>query len=194
MSIETTTDIFSVAIGSSKAVVREKRVPGRQYAEKLIPIIKEILGEEELTAGDLRALGVGVGPGYFTGIRVGVSCAITMAQILKIPVYGISSMDLSGKYVEHPVIKAFRDKYYYAEYDSRGCRKTPFKIIDLEEKEKTGSVEAEISAAYMLKEIDDRYKKKTEGDWRKIKPIYVMDTVYRSKFDKNENRREKILK
>jgi len=181
LGIETTTDIFSIAVGNEKKVLKRKVIKGRKHSEFLVPGIEEVLKEAGVSLKDLKAVGAGIGPGSFTGTRVGLSSGITIAQILDIPVYGISLMDLAGRKSRHPVIKAFRDKYYYAQYDKAGSRKTRYRIISRHEKEKLRGVPVKISAKLFLKEIDILYKSKAGGDWRSIEPIYVMDTIYKPK-------------
>ena len=62
---------------------------GRGQAERLVPLLEEILQGQNLEWSGLDAIGVGVGPGNFTGIRISVSLARGLALGLEIPVYGI---------------------------------------------------------------------------------------------------------
>lgn len=170
-----------VVAGNEKEISGKKIIHGERHSELLIPGIEEVLKISGISRQDLLAVGVGRGPGSFTGIRIGISTGITISQILNIPLYGISSMDIAGKRNRHPVIKAFRDKYYYAGYDEAGIRETPYMIIDEQEKEKLGGIPVDMSEKSFLKEIDNMYKNNTDGDWRNIEPIYVMKTVYKTK-------------
>lgn len=68
-------------------------VEQRRHAELLAPMIEEVLAEAGITPGDLKAVVVGTGPAPFTGLRVGLVTARTMARALEIPVFGISSLD-----------------------------------------------------------------------------------------------------
>jgi len=65
----------------------------RGQAERLIPLLKEVLAEGGKTFADLDAIGVGVGPGNFTGIRISVSAARGLALGLGIPAVGVNSFD-----------------------------------------------------------------------------------------------------
>ncbi|WP_420916444.1 tRNA (adenosine(37)-N6)-threonylcarbamoyltransferase complex dimerization subunit type 1 TsaB [Pseudophaeobacter leonis] len=69
----------------------EERTRGQ--AERLMPLLEEILTEAGVTWSDLDAIGVGVGPGNFTGIRIAVSAARGLALGLGIPAVGISGFD-----------------------------------------------------------------------------------------------------
>ncbi len=181
LGIETTTKVFSVALGDGNVVFAQKKICSRIHSEKLIPEIKTLLKITKSTAYQINAIVVGVGPGSFTGIRMGLSCGITFAQILKIPIYGISSLDISGRNIKKPVLKAYRDKYYFAEYSEEGCRLSDFSIIDYCKKEKIGATLADISAVFLLNEVKKLYEKNIDGNWRRIEPIYVMNTVYEKK-------------
>lgn len=69
---------------------------GRGQAERLVPLLEELLAEAGLRWADLDALGVGVGPGNFTGIRIGVSTARGLALGLGIPAHGVTGFVQRG--------------------------------------------------------------------------------------------------
>ena len=62
-------------------------------AERLMPMLEEMLAEAHVAWSDLDRLGVGIGPGNFTGIRLAVSAARGLALGLKIPAIGVNSFD-----------------------------------------------------------------------------------------------------
>ncbi len=66
---------------------------GRGQAERLFPLLEEVLADKGVVWGDLQAIGVGIGPGNFTGIRISVSAARGLALALRIPAIGISTFD-----------------------------------------------------------------------------------------------------
>ncbi len=65
----------------------------RGQAERLMPLLEEVLAEGGKTFADLDAIGVGVGPGNFTGIRISVSAARGLVLGLSIPAVGVNSFD-----------------------------------------------------------------------------------------------------
>lgn len=65
--------------------------PGRQHAERLHPLIAEVLGIAGLSPAALGALAVDCGPGLFTGLRVGIAAAKAIAFGLGLPLYGLHS-------------------------------------------------------------------------------------------------------
>ena len=66
---------------------------GRGQAERLMPLLEELLAEAGLNWRDLHRIGVGVGPGNFTGIRISVAAARGLALGLGIPAIGVSTFD-----------------------------------------------------------------------------------------------------
>ncbi|MEC8195119.1 MAG: tRNA (adenosine(37)-N6)-threonylcarbamoyltransferase complex dimerization subunit type 1 TsaB [Pseudomonadota bacterium] len=65
----------------------------RGQAERLMPLLQEVLSEGGKSFADLDAVGVGVGPGNFTGIRISVSAARGLTLGLGIPAVGVNSFD-----------------------------------------------------------------------------------------------------
>ncbi|MDT8326359.1 MAG: tRNA (adenosine(37)-N6)-threonylcarbamoyltransferase complex dimerization subunit type 1 TsaB [Roseovarius sp.] len=70
---------------------------GRGQAERLMPLLQEMLAEGGATWADLARIGVGIGPGNFTGIRISVAAARGLALALDIPSIGISTFDAITK-------------------------------------------------------------------------------------------------
>jgi len=68
----------------------------RGQAERLIPMLEETLVQGQVTWADLSAIGVGIGPGNFTGIRISVSAARGLALGLAIPAVGVSSFEATS--------------------------------------------------------------------------------------------------
>ena len=66
---------------------------GRGQAERLMPMLEELLAETGHGWRDLDALGVGIGPGNFTGIRISVAAARGLALALGIPAVGVSGLE-----------------------------------------------------------------------------------------------------
>jgi tRNA threonylcarbamoyladenosine biosynthesis protein TsaB len=67
---------------------------GQRHAESLAPMIKFVCAQADIELSDLGAIAVDVGPGLFTGLRVGISTAKAMAYALQIPMVPVSSLDL----------------------------------------------------------------------------------------------------
>ena len=74
-------------------IAQRLELMSRGQAERLMVLLEEVLAEGSATWKDLTAIGVGVGPGNFTGIRIGVSAARGLALGLDIPAVGISGFE-----------------------------------------------------------------------------------------------------
>jgi len=72
--------------------------------ERLMVLLEEVLAEAGVTWGDLEALGVGIGPGNFTGIRISVAAARGLAMGLGIPAVGVPLTDASAEGTDGPVL------------------------------------------------------------------------------------------
>ncbi|WP_278923197.1 MULTISPECIES: tRNA (adenosine(37)-N6)-threonylcarbamoyltransferase complex dimerization subunit type 1 TsaB [Pseudophaeobacter] len=84
----------------------------RGQAERLMPLIEEILTETGQSWSDLDAIGVGVGPGNFTGIRIAVSAARGLALGLEVPAIGVSGFDARARSGSLAAVPAPRGQVY----------------------------------------------------------------------------------
>ncbi|WP_378737339.1 tRNA (adenosine(37)-N6)-threonylcarbamoyltransferase complex dimerization subunit type 1 TsaB [Nocardia brasiliensis] len=78
---------------TTRTVASRVRVDPRAHAEVLTPQILECLTEANRSRTDIAAIVVGIGPGPFTGLRVGMATAAAFGDALGIPVYGVCSLD-----------------------------------------------------------------------------------------------------
>lgn len=83
-------------LGGRRVASRCEAMP-RGQAERLIPMLADLLAEHGFVWRDLALIGVGVGPGNFTGIRISVSAARGLALGLGIPATGVSNFDLLAR-------------------------------------------------------------------------------------------------
>ncbi len=94
LALDTSTPATTVAVGRAGAVLAERAVvDARRHAEVLMPLALEALAEAGGSADDLTHVVVGVGPGPYTGLRVGVVTALSMADALGIVALGVLSHD-----------------------------------------------------------------------------------------------------
>ena len=94
-------------------------------AERLMPMIEEVLQAGGATFADLNGIGVGVGPGNFTGIRIAVSAARGLALGLEIPAVGVSVLEALAFGHDGPVlasISAGRDRLYLQRFGKDAAR------------------------------------------------------------------------
>jgi tRNA threonylcarbamoyladenosine biosynthesis protein TsaB len=123
LGIETATQVVSVAIGGDDGLLGVVEImQGRRHAEILAPAISFVCEQARISISDIGAIGVDIGPGLFTGMRVGIATAKVMAQALDIPIVGISSLDLLAFPLRHTskviasVIDARKGEVFYAFY------------------------------------------------------------------------------
>ena len=123
LAIDTATARVSVALGDDGAVIGEVSLAGgRRHAEQLAPAIKYLCGELDVSLAQLAVIAVDIGPGLFTGLRVGVTTAKVMAQALRIPVVAVPSLDLVAYPLRHSnrvvvaVLDARRHEVFCASY------------------------------------------------------------------------------
>lgn len=95
LGIESATGQVGCAIGGHEGVIASAHsARHRRHAESLVPSIEFVCEQAQVELTELGAIAVDVGPGLFTGLRVGVATAKAMAQTLRIPVIPIGSLDL----------------------------------------------------------------------------------------------------
>ncbi len=128
LAIDTATRRVGLAIGSETGLLGSVELGGGgaagppRHAEQVAPAIAYLCEETGISLDQMSAVAVGIGPGMFTGLRVGVTTAKVLAQALRIPVIPIASLDLIAYPLRHssalvvPVVDARRNEVYYSLY------------------------------------------------------------------------------
>jgi tRNA threonylcarbamoyladenosine biosynthesis protein TsaB len=123
LAIDTSTRISSVALYGAAGVQAETTWQTRaNHTVELVPQILRTLDLARVDKASLSALGIALGPGSFTGLRVGMSVAKGLAFALNIPILGIPSLDaVASVYVFHAlpiyaILAAGRSRYSIAPY------------------------------------------------------------------------------
>ncbi len=95
LAIESATDMVGVGLIRDDGASAERiHLGGRAHAELLAPAIEEVCAVSGCTVADVTEVAVDIGPGLFTGLRVGVATAKALAQALGVGVLGVSSLDV----------------------------------------------------------------------------------------------------
>ena len=144
--IETATDVCSVALSRGAEVIGLKEeVGGNNHAKHLLPFVDEVLKQAEVSMKEINGVAVSIGPGSYTGLRIGVSTAKGIAYTAGIPVMAISTLESiaqgaktlwSGISTETaqivPMIDARRMEVFTTRYDfnMQSLEEVSSKIID----------------------------------------------------------------
>jgi tRNA threonylcarbamoyladenosine biosynthesis protein TsaB len=134
LAFDTATPTVTVALhdGTDVVVELDSDQPMR-HAEQLAPLIERALTGAGIVRQDLTAIAVGVGPGPFTGLRVGLVTARTLGFVLDLPVYGVCTLDVlaveavdTGAVIGEFAVAtdARRKEVYLASYDEDAQRLT----------------------------------------------------------------------
>jgi len=123
LGIETATAQVGCALGGHEGVRASFHAAhGRRHVETLVPAIDFVCRQAQVGLAEIGAVAVDVGPGLFSGLRVGVATAKALGQSLRVPAVGVTSLDLLAFPVRHsnrlivPVVDARRGELYYAFY------------------------------------------------------------------------------
>lgn len=125
LAFDTSSAAVTVALAeptSGEVVASSSTVDALRHGELLAPAIADALAAAGCRPGDLTRIAVGVGPGPFTGLRIGLVTARTMADVLGIDVVGVCSLDILARQssLNLPVAVATdarRKEIYWALYD-----------------------------------------------------------------------------
>ena len=130
LAVDTST-VVAAAIAVDGRIVASASVDDtRAHAEQLMPLVQRVVAQAGTTLADVDLVVAGVGPGPFTGLRVGVVTALTLAEVLGVPVTGACSLDAvaaawasDGAPEEFLVVSdARRKEVFWARYDATGAR------------------------------------------------------------------------
>lgn len=133
LAFDTATPAVTAAIGERAADgaftlrAAASSVDARRHGELLTPTIGSLMEQAGLTLGDLDAIAVGIGPGPYTGLRVGLATGHALAEALGIPCHGLTTLDalafVTGR--DEPFVAmtdARRKEVFWARYDDHLTR------------------------------------------------------------------------
>ncbi|MER7149742.1 tRNA (adenosine(37)-N6)-threonylcarbamoyltransferase complex dimerization subunit type 1 TsaB [Streptomyces lydicus] len=130
LALDTATPAVTVALHDGTGILAESRqVDARRHGELLLPAVDRVLGEAGRKLDEVSEIVVGVGPGPYTGLRVGLVTAATFGAVLDVPVHGLCTLDglayASG--LTEPFVVATdarRKEVYWARYADARTRLT----------------------------------------------------------------------
>lgn len=124
LSIDTSSADLSIALVNENGVlglVEENMLRGQ--GEVLIPYIQSMMEQADLPMSAVEGVAVAIGPGSFTGVRVGLSTARGIGLALNIPVYGVTNLEAAAAGLNKPVtvtLDTKRGDYFTQRFDKNG--------------------------------------------------------------------------
>lgn len=191
LAFDTCLDKTYITLRNEKEVSRIIESTGENYhSAYLISTIKTVLKEAGITPKDLDKVVTDIGPGSFTGIRACTTVARVMAQQLNIKAVGISSLEILSKILggdDLVALDARKNKAYVYDGEILGAIelekvdeivKGRRVITDNSLKERFSGIAKEVvsyqETEYPLGDIlAELSLNKPEGDWRRLKPLYI---------------------
>ncbi|MBR6905823.1 MAG: tRNA (adenosine(37)-N6)-threonylcarbamoyltransferase complex dimerization subunit type 1 TsaB [Selenomonadaceae bacterium] len=143
LAIDTSTQVSSVAVVSDGKLAAELTMQAKlTHSETLLPHIEEVLGMANQKKEELEGIAVSLGPGSFTGLRIGLATAKAMAYALQLPIVGVPTLRALAWHfpVEGfqllPMIDAQKGNVYVERYmweHGKLLRKTEVQVLPVEE-------------------------------------------------------------
>lgn len=155
LAIDTSGNTSSIALGTENGLISELTIRHRMdLLQRLVPNVDKLLADAGKTPKDLEGLVISLGPGSFTGLRIGMAAAKSMAHVLGKPIVGISTLEVLARGASAacprsiaPLIHARPGEVFWAiyRYGTDGIER----ITD----DRVSTVEEMIEAAKQEKEI-----------------------------------------
>lgn len=94
LSVDTSSNICSVAILEDENCIAEiNKNDGKTHSENLMPMIEKILQDNNIKLNSIELIAIAVGPGSFTGIRIGIASIKAISEVLSVPIVAVSSLE-----------------------------------------------------------------------------------------------------
>lgn len=101
LAIDTSCELCLTAILEKDKVIDENNLDnGKTHSENLMPLIQELLSRNKLDVKNINLIACSVGPGSFTGIRIGVASIKSIAEVLNIPVASVTSLEILASNID----------------------------------------------------------------------------------------------
>lgn len=177
LAIDTSSLVLSCALAEKDRLVAEWTVQKRlTHSEQLIPHLDAMMKEAGVSKEDITAIAVSIGPGSFTGLRIGLATAKMAAYIWKVPIVGVDTLEALARNMEGaesfilPLEDAQRGNVYAALYGA-------FDEFWKEAPEEAAPIDDVIAAALRhggpviaVGECADTYKEKLESAGIRVAP------------------------
>ncbi len=175
--LDTSSFFINIAIVTEKEIIHHQEANSHKLSENIFNIISDFFEKNELKLSDITKIYVTTGPGSFTGIRIGLTIAKTMAWDLKIPICDISTLLLYASNYKEEVIVCIpeKDEMGYIGLYNKNLTKKEEKYTNINNylKEKTEKIiTLEKNNNIDFRRIIKKYEKKAV-EVHTIKPNYL---------------------
>lgn len=139
LALETSGKQATAALLRNETLLAESPPDARRSAQSLAPAIQTLLNENSVRAGDIDLVAVSIGPGSFTGLRVGVTTAKLFAWAVGAEVIGVNTLDAiafqaaAGDFPLHAAIDAHRKQVFTAYYDQPGFGAAQVRVVGVDD-------------------------------------------------------------
>ncbi len=137
LAIDTSSKICSTAILENQDIIDELNLDdGKTHSENLMPLVNEILKKNNIDLKHIDLIACSVGPGSFTGIRIGVASIKPIAEVLNVKIASVTSLETLAKNVENSgtiasLIDARNNQVYCGIFDKEYNKKQDFIADDI---------------------------------------------------------------
>ena len=136
LSIETTTNICSVALFNNKKLISIEENFNRKHSILLAPFVNKLFKDANIEISNLDAIALSIGPGSYTGLRIGLSFAKGMAFSLTKPIIPINTIETLDDSINESnyfiIVHAYKDYFFIQEYrNGKAFNDIIFDTIDI---------------------------------------------------------------
>ena len=196
LCIDTSSKLCGVGIFENEKLIDKIELNnGLTHSETLMPILKQILEKNSLVLKDFDLIAVDIGPGSFTGIRIGVATAKAFSDSLTIPCVGIDSLEILAYQIKEPsivcsAIDCKNDNCYFALYEFKNNEYTVLEAPSAKTKQEVSDL---LNTKYhdnSINFVGDAFSDKSSGNYLCVEN---MNLAAIKKFNKNNFCGEEIL-
>jgi len=126
LALDNSLDFLTLVLGRDGRLVDERRMKAESHSSEVVAVkVSQLLQDHGVSPGDLSSLVVTLGPGSFTGVRVGLAFCKGLSEGLGIPLFGVPTPDalaapfafMEGNYL-YPLIDAKKGEVFYGTYEA----------------------------------------------------------------------------
>lgn len=203
LALDTSTERISVAIKRGEDVYGVCFLGKRKHVEVLPKLIEVVLERADLRADELNVVGVGIGPGSLTGLRVGIATAVGLVAPFDTPVVTLVSFEMAAKSLPTDGVivvsrKAREGFRYFAAYEKRGnelsvvkppCVDSVHVYGDFLEKVRPSAIledEYTISPFVLVEETEKAFNEGKAIHYFQIEPLYLQKSIAEMNLEKKK--------